>query len=98
MLENESASRSLQLSQDSRSEPPPFPYSSLLLHNPGEQTEEFRLIPHESALWPLGLLFCPQIVPSGPFLTVVPIRKYCAVYSLRFDLYHGMEEVIIASL
>jgi hypothetical protein len=29
-----------------------------------------------------------------PFLPVVPVRKYCAVYNLRFDPFHGMEEVI----
>jgi hypothetical protein len=27
-------------------------------------------------------------------LPVVPVRKYCAVYVLRFWLLHGMEEVI----
>jgi hypothetical protein len=34
--------------------------------------------------------FCPQIVPTGPFLPVVSVNKYCAVYILRY----GMEEVI----
>jgi hypothetical protein len=24
----------------------------------------------------------------------MPVRKYCAVYILRFELFHGMEEVI----
>jgi len=28
------------------------------------------------------------------FLPVVPVRKYCAVYYLAHDSYHGMEEVI----
>jgi len=27
-------------------------------------------------------------------LPVMPVRKYCAVYDLRFVLHHGMEEVI----
>jgi hypothetical protein len=27
-------------------------------------------------------------------LPVVPVRKYCAVYYLAHDSYHGMEEVI----
>jgi hypothetical protein len=27
-------------------------------------------------------------------LPVVPVRKYCAVYYLALDSYHGMEEVI----
>ena len=57
----------------------------------------FGLIPHDQ---PVGHLvevlpaFCPQIAPIGPFLPVVPVPKYCAVYSLRFELFHGMEEVI----
>jgi hypothetical protein len=38
--------------------------------------------------------FCPQIPPFAPVLPTVPVRKYCAVYNLRFDLFHGMEEVI----
>jgi len=55
------------------------------------------LIPHDQ---PVGHLvyvlpaFCPQIAPSGPFLPVMPVRKYCAVCILRFELLHGMEEVI----
>jgi hypothetical protein len=27
-------------------------------------------------------------------LPVVPVRKYCAVYYLALDRFHGMEEVI----
>ena len=27
-------------------------------------------------------------------LPVVPVRKYCAVYYLAHDSYHGMEEVV----
>jgi hypothetical protein len=27
-------------------------------------------------------------------LPIVPVRKYCAVYYLALDSYHGMEEVI----
>jgi hypothetical protein len=38
--------------------------------------------------------FLSQIPPRGPFLPVVPVRKYCSVYILRFRLLHGMEEVI----
>jgi hypothetical protein len=38
--------------------------------------------------------FCPQIAPVMPFLPVVPVHKYCSVYNLRIDRYHGMEEVI----
>ena len=55
------------------------------------------LIPHDQ---PAGHLvrflpaFCPQMTPVGPFLPVVPVRKYCAVYSLWFDSFHGMEEVV----
>jgi hypothetical protein len=30
-----------------------------------------------------------------PVLPAVPVRKYCAVYNLRFDLFHGMEEVVV---
>ena len=53
---------------------------------------------HTSSPWPLGYeilpAFCPQIAPIGPFLPVVPARKYCAVYYLGQHTYHGMEEVI----
>ena len=55
------------------------------------------LIPHDQPVGHLvGVLpaFCPQIAPIGPFLPVVPVPKYCAVYILRFELFHGMEEVI----
>ena len=55
------------------------------------------LIPHDQPIGHLVVVlpaFCPQIAPSGPFLPVMPVRKYCAVYILRFDLLHGMEEVI----
>jgi hypothetical protein len=38
--------------------------------------------------------FCPQIAPIMPVLPVVPTHKYCAVYYLRLELFHGMEEVI----
>jgi hypothetical protein len=33
-------------------------------------------------------------VPSGPFLPVLPVVKYFAVYNLRFELFHDMEEVM----
>jgi hypothetical protein len=52
------------------------------------------LIPHDQPVGHLVVVlpaFCPQIAPIGPFLLV---RKYCAVYILRFDLFHGMEEVV----
>ena len=38
--------------------------------------------------------FCGQIAPMVSVLPVVPVRKYCAVYYLAHDSYHGMEEVI----
>jgi hypothetical protein len=38
--------------------------------------------------------FCPQRAPSGPFLPVMQVRKHCSVYALRFELFHGIEEVI----
>ena len=59
--------------------------------------KEFGLIPHRSIHWPLVVMlpaFCPQIAPIMPVLPVVPTHKYCAVYYLRFELFHGMEEVI----
>jgi len=37
--------------------------------------------------------FCPQIPPIVPFLPTVPTRKCRAVYNLRFERFHGMEEV-----
>jgi hypothetical protein len=33
-------------------------------------------------------------VPIGPFLPVMPVHKYCAVYILRYESFHGMEEVV----
>jgi hypothetical protein len=38
--------------------------------------------------------FCSQIPPIMPVLPVVPTYKYRAVYNLRLDLFHGMEEVV----
>jgi hypothetical protein len=29
-----------------------------------------------------------------PFLPVMPVCKYCAVYNLHFPAHHGMEEVV----
>ncbi len=58
---------------------------------------EFGPIPHGSAHWPLVVMlpaFCPQIAPIVPVLPTVPTRKYCAVYYLRSELFHGMEEVV----
>ena len=58
---------------------------------------ELGLIPHNQPAGHLVVIlpaFCPQIAPGGPFLPVMPVRKYCAVYNLRFELFHGMEEVV----
>jgi hypothetical protein len=55
------------------------------------------LIPHRSTRGPLPRnlgAFCGQIAPMVSVLPVVPVRKYCAVYYLAHDSYHGMEEVI----
>jgi hypothetical protein len=54
-------------------------------------------VPHSQPLDPSlkkFVAFLSQIPPRGPFLPVVPVRKHCAVYNLRFPLLHGMEEVI----
>ncbi len=59
--------------------------------------KEFGLIPHRSSRWPLVVVlpaFCPQTPPIVPVLPTQPTGKYCAVYNLRFDLFHGMEEVV----
>jgi hypothetical protein len=59
--------------------------------------EESGPIPHGSALWPAAKKFVAslsQIVPIVPVLPTLPTRKYCAVYNLRFELFHGMEEVV----
>src|SRR5580658_4203196 len=58
---------------------------------------ELGLIPHRSTRGPLPRnlgAFCGQIAPMVSVLPVVPVRKYCAVYYLAHDSYHGMEEVI----
>ncbi len=63
----------------------------------GDVMKEFGPIPHRSTHWPLVVMlpaFCPQIAPIVPVLPVVPTRKCCTVYNLRFELFHGMEEVI----
>ena len=55
------------------------------------------LIPHRSTRGPLPRnlgAFCGQIAPMVSVLPVVPVRKYCAVYYLAHDSYHGMEEVV----
>jgi hypothetical protein len=54
-------------------------------------------IPHRSTRGPLPRnlgAFCGQRAPMVSVLPVVPVRKYCAVYYLAHDSYHGMEEVI----
>jgi len=38
--------------------------------------------------------FWQQISPIVPVLPTVPTHKSCAVYSLAFEAFHGMEEVI----
>ncbi|HEV2322651.1 MAG TPA: hypothetical protein VGS10_01750, partial [Terracidiphilus sp.] len=38
--------------------------------------------------------FWQQITPTGPSLPILPACKYCAVYNLRFNSLHGMEEVV----
>jgi hypothetical protein len=51
------------------------------------------LIPHDQPIGHLVVVlpaFCPQIAPSGPFLPVMPVCKYCAVCILRFELLQGM--------
>ena len=35
-----------------------------------------------------------QFAPTVPVLPTQPAREYCAVYILRFELFHGMEEVV----
>ena len=58
---------------------------------------KFGLTPHESARGPLSQKLgatCGQIAPMVSVLPIVPVRKYCAVYYLTHDSYHGMEEVI----
>jgi hypothetical protein len=53
-------------------------------------------IPHDQPFGHLVVIlpaFCPQIPPTRPFLPVMPVVKYCAVYNLRFEMFHGMEEV-----
>ncbi len=54
-------------------------------------------IPHNQPDGPLRVnlaAFWQQITPIGPFLPVMPVTKYCAVYNLRFNPLHGMEEVV----
>jgi hypothetical protein len=64
---------------------------------PVRSDRRFRLIPHRSAHGPLPRnlgAFCGQIAPMVAVLPVVPAHKYCAVYNLAQNSYHGMEEVI----
>jgi hypothetical protein len=46
------------------------------------------------AHWVNLAAFWQQRVPIVPFLPVVPVRKYPAVYNLPFRKQHGMEEVV----
>jgi hypothetical protein len=32
--------------------------------------------------------------PFGSFFAGVPVRKYCSVYNLQFELFHTMEAVV----
>jgi hypothetical protein len=62
-----------------------------------ETQEEIRADPTRSAPWPAAkkfVAFLSQIQPRGPFLPVVPVRKYHNVYNLRFGPHYGMEEVV----
>jgi hypothetical protein len=62
-----------------------------------EVVKESGTIPHRSPHWPLVInlpAFCPQIPPIVPFLPIQPTGKGCAVNSLRFERFHGMEEVV----
>src|SRR5258708_8852221 len=69
-----------------------------LLHNcPGERTEGVWADP--TRISPLArcskfVASLSQIAPIVPVLPSQPTRKCCAVYNLRFELFHGMEEVI----
>ncbi len=59
--------------------------------------EEFGLIPHDQPGGPLFAnlaAFWQQISPIVPVLPTLPTHKYCAVYNLAFEAFHGMEEVI----
>ncbi len=44
--------------------------------------------------WQKFVASLSQIPPIVPVLPTLPTRKCCAVYNLRFDSFHGMEEVI----
>jgi hypothetical protein len=53
--------------------------------------------PTRSALWPAAekfVAFSSQIAPSVPVFPTHPVRKCCAVYNLRFELFHGLEASI----
>jgi hypothetical protein len=53
--------------------------------------------PPRSALWRASekfVAFLSQITPIVPVLPTQPVRKFCTVYTLRFDSLHGMEEFI----
>ena len=56
-----------------------------------------RADPTQISPWPASQkfgAFCGQIAPMVSVLPVVPVRKYCGVYYLAHDSFHGMEEVI----
>jgi hypothetical protein len=69
----------------------------LYLHRWQTAAKRLGLIPHDRPVGHLFVVlpaFCPQIAPIEPFLPVMPVHKYRAVYNLRFESFHGMEEVI----
>jgi hypothetical protein len=58
-------------------------------------------VPHYQSSGPLGWIlaaFWQQITPTWPFLPFVPVCKYFAVYYLRLNPLHGMEEVVSSIL
>ena len=41
--------------------------------------------------------FWQQKSPIVPVSPTLPVRKYCAVYNLAEDSFHGMEEIVSSS-
>jgi hypothetical protein len=61
---------------------------------PGDGLEESGPIPHGSAHWPAAKKFVAFLSQIAPIVPVLPTPKCCALYNLRLDSFHGMEEVI----
>jgi hypothetical protein len=61
--------------------------------SPKTMRKEIGPTPHDQPSGHSRILpaFCPQITPRGPLLSVMPARKYCAIYGLVFWAPHGME-------